>query len=75
MPFCPPGRIDCLNVRTSDNQILTACALLFPMLPSNAAALHARTSSRTVLLAEAAVGPQLSWQPRFAPQLGPKSVL
>ena len=28
VPYCPQGRFDCLNVRTSDNQILTACALL-----------------------------------------------
>lgn len=25
VPFCSTGRFDCLNIKTSDNQIITAC--------------------------------------------------
>ena len=61
VPFCPQGRFDCLNVRTSDNQILTACALLTSwsagaeagLLPSTHACAHRR------LWVSAAVG--LTW--------------
>lgn len=41
VPFCSTGRFDCLNVRTSDNQIITACvraaiprSYFFPLYPA-----------------------------------------
>jgi len=55
VPFCPPGRIDCLNVRTSDNQILTACVLFSSTFPSDATALHAQTLSFVLLMMQLCV--------------------